>query len=49
MKRIALAASGWLAVITLAHMALNVDWNVMLNDRMPVEKRKLNVAFIPVT
>ena len=49
MKRIALAASGWLAFITLVHMALNVDWNVMLNDRLPVEKRKLNVAFIPVT
>ena len=49
MKKIAIAASGWLAFITLAHMWLNVDWNVLLNGRLPVEKRKLNVAYIPVT
>ena len=49
MKGIVLAASAWLAGITAAHMALNVDWNVLLNDRLPAAQRKLNVAYIPVT
>ena len=49
MQRIAIALSAWLALITTAHVALNVDWNVLVNDRLPIEKRKLNVAFIPVT
>ena len=39
----------WLGAITGSHMALNVDWNVLLNDRLPFAKRKLNVAYIPVT
>ena len=49
MKRIAIAVSAWLAAITTAHVALNVDWNVLVNDRLPEAQRKLNVAFIPVT
>lgn len=49
MKKIVLAVGAWIAVITAAHMSLNVDWNVLLNDRLPVGKRKLNVAYIPVT
>lgn len=49
MKKILIGAAAWLAVITAAHMALNVDWNVLLNDRLPLDKRKLNVAYIPVT
>ena len=49
MKRIVLAASAWLAGITAAHMVLNVDWNILLNDRLPAAQRKLNVAYIPVT
>ena len=49
MKRIAIAAAAWLAGISVAHMVMNVDWNVLLNDRLPVGKRKLNVAYIPVT
>jgi hypothetical protein len=28
---------------------MNVDWEVALNDRLPLEKRKLKVAYIPVT
>jgi NitT/TauT family transport system substrate-binding protein len=39
----------WVAAITGAHLALNVDWTAVLNDRLPPAKRKLNVAFIPVT
>ena len=49
MRKVALAVSGWLALITLAHAALNVEWTMVLNDRLPLEKRKLNVAYIPVT
>jgi NitT/TauT family transport system substrate-binding protein len=39
----------WIVAITAAHLALNVDWKSVFNDRLPPEKRKLNVAFIPVT
>jgi len=39
----------WTGAITAAHLALNVDWRAALNDRLPFEKRKLNVAYIPVT
>ncbi|HSP33105.1 MAG TPA: hypothetical protein VLU46_02190 [Thermoanaerobaculia bacterium] len=49
MKKIFIGAAAWVAVITAAHFALNVDWNVLLNDRLPIGKRKLNVAYIPVT
>ena len=41
--------SAWLALITLAHVFMNVNWDVVLNDRLPLDKRKLNVAYIPVT
>ena len=49
MRKIAIGAAAWLALITIAHVTLNVDWNVLVNDRLPIEKRKLNVAYIPVT
>ena len=49
LKKIIVAVSAWIAVITATHVSLNVDWNVLLNDRLPIEKRKLNVAYIPVT
>jgi hypothetical protein len=39
----------WIVVITAAHLWMNVNWSVMLNDRLPESKRKLNVAYIPVT
>ena len=48
-RNIVLAIGTWLVAITAAHLALNVDWNVLLNDRLPADKRKLNVAYIPVT
>ncbi|HVS30260.1 MAG TPA: hypothetical protein VMS98_02295 [Thermoanaerobaculia bacterium] len=44
-----LAVGAWAAVITAAHVVLNVDYNVLLNDRLPIDKRKLYVAYIPVT
>jgi NitT/TauT family transport system substrate-binding protein len=39
----------WTVALTAAHLALNVNWSSILNDRLPLEKRKLNVAYIPVT
>lgn len=39
----------WVVAVTAAHALLNVDWTAMLNDRLPVGERKLNVAYIPVT
>ena len=48
-RRILLTVAAWIVAITGAHMALNVDWNVLLNDRLPEGQRKLNVAYIPVT
>jgi len=44
-----MAVAGWLAVITAAHLLLNVNWQVLMNDRLPEGQRKLNVAYIPVT
>ena len=48
-RRITSIAALWIVGITAAHLWLNVDWTSMLNDRLPVEKRRLNVAYIPVT
>ena len=47
-RKIALAVVAWVAVITAAHLAANVDWKVLLNERLPESERKLNVAYIPV-
>jgi hypothetical protein len=41
--------SAWLALITIAHVTMNVNWAIVLNDQLPESKRKLNVAYIPVT
>jgi hypothetical protein len=49
MRKVILAVGAWAAVITTLHVILNVDYNVLLNDRLPVAKRKLYVAYIPVT
>ena len=48
-RKIALLVFAWVAGITTAHLATNVDWKVLLNDRLPMSERKLNVAYIPVT
>lgn len=44
-----LGLAAWIVAITGAHLALNVDWSSLLNERQPLDKRKLNVAYIPVT
>jgi hypothetical protein len=49
MKKIVVGLAVWLGIISAMHMALNVNWSVLLNDRLPEDKRKLNVAYIPVT
>ena len=49
MRKTILGAISWLAIITAAHFALNVNWQVLMNDRLPEQQRKLNVAYIPVT
>jgi hypothetical protein len=49
LKKLALGIGAWIAIITAAHFAMNVNWSVLLNDRLPESKRKLNVAYIPVT
>ncbi|MBK9167390.1 MAG: hypothetical protein IPM24_07975 [Bryobacterales bacterium] len=48
-KRLVLILFGWTSLVTALHLGLNVDWSVVLNDRMPEDKRKLYVAYIPVT
>lgn len=48
-RKIALAVAVWMAVITAVHLATNVDWQVLMNNRLPESERKLNVAYIPVT
>lgn len=48
-KRIGAVVVGWVALVTGAHLLLNVDWSVALNDRQPADKRKFYVAYIPVT
>jgi NitT/TauT family transport system substrate-binding protein len=42
-------AVGWMTLITGLHFWLNVDWGSLVNDWLPAEQRKLNVAYIPVT
>ena len=39
----------WTAGITAAHLSSNFDWSAAFNDRLPSAKRKLNVAYVPVT
>jgi hypothetical protein len=49
LKKLSLAITAWILAITAAHFALNVNWQVLTNDRLPEAERKLNVAYIPVT
>jgi NitT/TauT family transport system substrate-binding protein len=48
-RRLLAGALVWMGGITAAHLALNVDFSSFVNDRLPLAKRKLNVAYIPVT
>ena len=44
-----LSVFAWLVLISGLHAWLNVNWAAVLNDYRPVEKRKITVAYIPVT
>jgi NitT/TauT family transport system substrate-binding protein len=48
-KRIILGLLLWTSVVSALHLNLNFDWSVVINDRLPGNKRKFNVAYIPVT
>ena len=48
-SKIVLLVSGWLGIISALHGYLNVNWGSLLNDYQPLAKRKINVAYIPVT
>ena len=49
MRKLITGAVVWITVITGLHMLLNVNWQVLMNDRLPEADRKLNVGYIPVT
>ncbi|HEX3685345.1 MAG TPA: ABC transporter substrate-binding protein [Bryobacteraceae bacterium] len=40
---------GWVALISILHAYMNVNWAAVLNDYRPPAKRKITVAYIPVT
>lgn len=48
-RRVVLGIVVWVVAITAAHLGWNFDWSPVWNERLPLEKRKLNVAYIPVT
>jgi NitT/TauT family transport system substrate-binding protein len=48
-KKVLLCAIGWLAIISVLHGYLNVNWAAVLNDYRPLAKRKITVAYIPAT
>lgn len=48
-KKVLLFGVAWLVLISVLHGYVNVNWSAVLNDRLPPEKRKITVAYIPVT
>jgi len=48
-RRKFLGALGWLAGISGSHVLLNFDWEGFKNNRLPKNKRKLIVGYVPVT
>jgi NitT/TauT family transport system substrate-binding protein len=48
-SRVLFLVFGWLILISGLHAYLNVNWPSIVNDYLPVEKRKFTVAYIPVT
>ena len=48
-RKVALGVAAWLLAVSVLHGVLNVNWAVLANDFVPPAKRKLNVAYIPVT
>src|SRR6185503_2199352 len=48
-RRLLLGGALWTGAISALHFTLNVDWSTLANDWRPENKRKFNVAYIPVT
>jgi NitT/TauT family transport system substrate-binding protein len=48
-SKVVIFGFGWLVLISALHAYLNVNWAVVLNDFRPAERRKVSVAYIPVT
>jgi len=48
-RKILVFGCGWLILISALHAYLNVNWAAVLNDYRPPAKRKIVVAYIPVT
>jgi NitT/TauT family transport system substrate-binding protein len=48
-SKILLWGAGWLVLISSLHGYLNVNWPAVLNEYRPAAKRKITVAYIPVT
>jgi NitT/TauT family transport system substrate-binding protein len=40
---------GWLLLISALHAYLNINWTTLLNDYRPPSRRRITVAYIPVT
>lgn len=49
LKKVLLFGAAWLVLISVLHGYVNVNWSAVLNDHLPPEKRKITVAYIPVT
>jgi NitT/TauT family transport system substrate-binding protein len=47
--KIAVCVLAWLVIVSGLHAWLNVNWASVLNDYRPVAKRKITVAYLPVT
>lgn len=47
--RLGALLGGWVLLISGLHLSLNVQWDEVLNGLAARDKRRLNVAYIPVT
>jgi NitT/TauT family transport system substrate-binding protein len=48
-RKLVIFGCGWLILISALHARLNVNWAAVLNDYRPPARRKIIVAYIPVT
>ncbi|MGA2600969.1 MAG: ABC transporter substrate-binding protein, partial [Bryobacteraceae bacterium] len=48
-RKILVFGCGWLLLISALHAYFNVNWAGVLNDYRPPARRKISVAYIPVT
>jgi NitT/TauT family transport system substrate-binding protein len=48
-KKVLVLGIGWLVLISVLHGYLNVNWPAVMNDHLPVAKRKIVVGYLPAT